>query len=263
MRLLFILFCTFLTFSIISSPVMAKKTYEDYMHLRKKGQYRDRPLSEIRTGDKDDVMDELRGAIRDEIDSSMNKERKASKEKIDENKFIRDVRKIVKEEIEDAIKIKEKNYLSAGSFEIGGFLSYTSKGIESDENDNNTIMKIFPMVNYFIHDNIGIMIKGEADLNLTQSSQSYNVVLGPQYVFGIDRMDEICFYSSLFIGISYNSALSDSFGYRYGNELGMKFILTSGVILNFGVMIIFDNAGDNVTGFQNVFEPTIGISAWF
>ena len=98
----------------------------------------------------------------------MNKERKASKEKIDENRFIKDVRKIVKEEIEDAIKIKEKSYLSVGSFEIGGFLSYTSKGIESDENDNNTIMKIFPMVNYFIHDNIGIMIKGEAGLNLTQ-----------------------------------------------------------------------------------------------
>ncbi len=266
MRISSIISCIIAALLIFSGPrgqIYAQKSYEDYMYNRERNLNRDRPLSEIRTGDSDDVMDDIRGAVREEIDDTMNRERKASKKKIDKNRFIRDIRQIVREEIEDAIKIKEKSYLNFGTVEIGGFISYQSKGIESNENDNNTIVKLFPMINVFFHPNVAIGLKGEADLNLTQDTKSYNAGMGPVFIYGIGSAREICFYASIFAGASMNSALDDSFGYRYGNELGMKFLLTSGVIMNLGVMIVFDNAGDNVTGFQNIIEPTIGISAWF
>jgi hypothetical protein len=266
MRIFTIISCITAVLLISSNPnipLSAQQSYEDYMYNREKNLNRDRPLSEIRTGDSDDVMDDIRGAVREEIDESLNKERKASKKKIDKNRFIRDIRQIVREEIEDAIKIKEKNYLNFGTVEIGGFLSYQVKGLESDENDNNTVIKLFPMLNYFIHKNVAIGLKGEADLNLTRDTKSYNAGIGPVFIYGIDNANEFCFYASIFAGASMNSALYDQYGYRYGNEIGIKFILTSGVIMNLGVMIVFDNAGDNVTGFQNIIEPTIGISAWF
>ncbi len=254
------LFCII---SLICVSLQAQESYEDYMYMREKNIKRDRPLSEIRTGDNSDILDDIRGAVREEIDGTINKERKASKRKIDKNKFIMNIRQIVREEIEDAIKIKEKSYLSYGTFEVGGFLSYRSKGIESDENDNNTVIKVFPMMTFFLTGNAGITLKGAADINLTNDTRSYNVGMGPQFIFGIDPTDEICFYATIFLGVSVNTALNDSFGYRYGNEVGFKFILTSGVIMNLGLMIVFDNAGDRVTGFQNIIEPTIGISAWF
>lgn len=262
----FLLSCLLAVFffsSVFDQQITAQQSYEDYMYLREKKLNRDRPLSEIRTGDSSDVMDDIRGAVREEIDETMNKERKASKKRIDKNSFIRDIRQIVREEIEDAIKIKEKSYLNFGTVEMGGFISYQSKGVESDENDNNTIIKLFPAVNFFIHSNVAIGLKGEADINLTLDTRSYNIGLGPVFIYGIDTADKFCFYASIFAGISMNTTLNDSFGYRYGNELGLKIILTSGVIMNLGVMIIFDNAGDNMTGFQNIIEPTIGISAWF
>jgi len=265
MRLLSIVCCLIFIMNPFTGNVntYAQKSYEDYVQVRDRKMNRDRPLSEIRTGENEDVLDEVRGAVRDEIDDSISKERKASKKKIDKSKFIRDIRQIVREEIEDAIKIKGKRYLTEKTFEIGGFLSYQSKGIESNSADNNSIIKIFPMMSFFVHSNVAIWVKGAAMINLTSNTTSYNAGIGPQFIFALDRAEEICFYTTVFAGASKNSALKDSIGYRYGNELGLKFILTSGVILNLGVMIVFDNAGDKVTGFQNIIEPTIGISAWF
>lgn len=257
--------CALSIFFLLSGSytTSAEKSYEEYMEIRERKVNRDRPLSEIRTGENEDVMDEVRGAVRDEIDDSMNKERKASKKKIDKSKFIRDIRQIIREEIEDAIKIKGKRYLAEKTFELGGFLSYQSKGLESNSSDNNTIIKIYPMMSYFVHPNVAIWLKGAAVINLTSNVTSYNAGIGPQFIFPLNRAEDICVYTIIFAGASKNSTLKDSIGYRYGNELGFKFILTSGVILNLGVSIVFDNAGDKVTGFQNIIEPTIGISAWF
>lgn len=265
MRLLSFLCCVIIIFNPLTGSMdsYAQKSYEDYVQIREKKMNRDRPLSEIRTGESEDVLDEVRGAVREEIDDSISKERKASKKKIDKSKFIRDIRQIVREEIEDAIKIKGKRFLAEKTFEIGGFISYQSKGIESNESDNNSIIKIFPMMSYFLHSNVAIWVKGAAVINLTSNAKSYNAGMGPMFIFALDRSEEICFYTTVFAGASKNSTIKDSIGYRYGNELGLKFVLTSGVILNLGVMIVFDNAGDKVTGFQNIIEPTIGISAWF
>ncbi len=173
------------------------------------------------------------------------------------------MRRIVREEIEDAIKIRDKKYLVGGTWEAGGFISAQFKGLSSDENDNNFRFKVLPLVNYFLGRNLALSLRGEADFNITAGSQVYYVGAGPMFAFGIDKKEHFCFYTTIYAGMSVNTALSDSYGFRYGNEIGLKFILTSGVILNLGVMMAFDNAGEGVSGFQNIIIPTMGITAWF
>ncbi|MCP4132479.1 MAG: hypothetical protein GY754_16015 [bacterium] len=257
---LLIIFCILL---FGEYTAFSREHYEDYRSDRKRYERRDRPLSEIREEDREDILDDLRGAVREEIDESMSKERKASKKKIDESKLIQDVRQIVREEIEDAIKIKDSAYLKAGTWEVGGFFSFQVKALAGSTADNNTKLKLFPMVSYFLLTNLALGLKGEADLNLTTGTQSYTVGLGPQFIFGIDKADEICFYTTISLGVSIDTSRSSSLGYRFANELGVKFVLTSGVILNTGLMLVFDNGGDSMTGFQNLIIPAIGITAWF
>ncbi len=257
-------------------PAVSQDSYEDYRYQRdtynRDYPYqrsddgktrRESPLSDVSVREKEDFLDDLRGAVRDEIDTSISKERKASTQKINENKLIRDVRRIVKEEIEDAIKIKEKRYLTGGTWELGGFVSAQFKGLSSSEEDNNFRFRIQPTVNYFIFENMALSLRGEADFNVTASSQIYNAGAGPMFVFGLDRKETICFYTTIFAGVSMNTTLQNQMGFRYGNEFGFKFILTSGVILNFGALVAFDNAGDSMEGFQNIIIPTMGVTAWF
>jgi len=173
------------------------------------------------------------------------------------------VKRVVREEIEDAIKIKEKRYLSFGTIEVGGFVAFQTRGLESDERDINYIFQLFPLFNYFVHPNIAISVKAEANFNLTSNTQLFNVNVGPSFVFGINKSDSICFYASIYNGISMDTAKNTNIGYRFSNEVGLKFVLTSGVILNLGVMVVFDNNGEQVTGFSNLFVPSLGITAWF
>ena len=123
-------------------------------------------------------------------------------------------------------------------------------------------MKIFPVVNYFLGTNIALSLKGEAEFNFTTNVQNYYAGIGPQFAFGIDKNNRFCFYTAIYFGISMNSELSKGFGYRFGNELGLKIVMTNGVILNFGCMLAFDNAG-SIQGFQNLIIPTVGITAFF
>ncbi len=253
----------------------AQESYEDYRYARDKNnrQYpgakkkdyvrREKPLSDVKSVDSEGFFDDLRGAVREEIDSSISKERKASKKVINENKLIGDIRRIVKEEIEDAISIRDKKYLSQFTWEAGGYISAQFKGLSSNADDNNYRFKILPVVNFFLLKNMALGLRGEADINITTGSQVYNVGAGPMFVFGIDKKERFCFYTSIFIGMSYNTAVTNKIGLRYGNEIGLKYILTSGVILNLGIMVAFDNAGDNISGFQNLYVPTLGITAWF
>lgn len=265
--------CTvIITYSRNSS---AKETYEDYRtdqskFYNERSLYRPRkrynynkPLSEMKTGERKNFMEDLRGAVRDEIDQSISKERRASKKKISEGKLIKEVRKIVREEINEAIRMKEKSYLYPGTFEAGGFVSLQTKGLEGSSSDNNFIVKVFPMISYFLGKNIALGVKGEAEFNFTTKKNSYNVGIGPQFVFGLTKKDDVCFYATIFAGVSSNSSLeSNQFGYRYGNEMGIKFVLSSGVIFSLGAMIVFDNAG-SIEGFQNIIVPALGITAWF
>ena len=257
----------------LGAILYSQETYEDYREVRDKYNRRDyrsdsrgrrdRPLSELSTSEREDLLDELRGAVRDEIDESMSRERRASKKKIDKEKLITDVKRVVREEIEDAIKIKEKRYLSFGTIEVGGFVAFQTRGLESDERDINYIFQLFPLFNYFVHPNIAVSVKAEANFNLTSNTQLFNVNVGPSFVFGINKSDSICFYASIYNGISMDTAKNTNIGYRFSNEVGLKFVLTSGVILNLGVMVVFDNNGEQVTGFSNLFVPSLGITAWF
>lgn len=260
----------------LGALLYSQESYEDYRNVRDrydrrgyldsqkgKADKRDKPLSELSSGEKEDLLDELRNAVRDEIDESISKERKASKKKVDRDRLIVDVKRVVREEIEEAIKIKEKRYLSFGTIEVGGFIAFQTLGLESDERDINYIFQLFPLFNYFVHPNIAMSLKSEMNFNLTTNTQVFNINVGPSFIFGINKTDSICFYNSVYVGISMDTAKNTNVGYRFSNEIGLKFVLTSGVILNLGVMIVFDNSGEQVTGFSNMFVPSLGITAWF
>jgi len=255
---------------ILCGSVYGRESYEDYMEKKKtdgktKDIYikKDKPLSEISPEDQEELLDELRGAVREELEQSIKGEKNKDEKKVNHSKFVEEVRSIVKEEIEDAIKIKQSKYLKRWTVELGGFLSYQAKGVDSDENDNNNVLKVFPQFALFLDSNIAFAIKGEAEFNLTNDTQSYAGGAGPQFVFGLTKKDDVCFYADIMAGVSRNSEVSDELGYRYSNGFGFKFVMTSGVIFNIGVQVVFDNLGENVTGFQNVIVPTIGITAWF
>jgi len=259
-----------ITIIIISGSIYGRESYEDYMDKNNKSSYnkdieikRDKPLSEINPEDKEELLDELRGAVREELDQSIKDEKNDKDKKINQSKFVDEVRSIVKEEIEDAIRIKQSKYLRKNTIELGGFVSYQAKGVDSDEQDNNNVLKVFPQFAFFIDNNIALALKGEAEFNLTNNTQAYSGGIGPQFIFGITKKDDVCFYADIMAGISRNSQVNNKIGYRYSNGFGLKFVLTSGVIFNTGVQLIFDNLGQNVTGFQNVIVPTVGITAWF
>ncbi len=255
---------------ILSGSLYGRESYEDYMEKNKKGNYgkdinikRDKPLSEIDPDDKEELLDELRGAVREELDQSIKGEKENNEKKINQSRFVDEVRSIIKEEIEDAIRIKQSKYLRRFTVELGGFVSYQSKGVDSDENDNNNILKVFPQFAFFLDNNIALALKGEAEFNLTNDTHAYSGGFGPQFVFGITKKDDVCFYADIMAGISRNSQVGSKIGYRYSNGFGLKFVMSGGVILNTGVQLIFDNLGENVSGFQNIIVPTIGITAWF
>lgn len=265
------LICSFCAAALlfVTAGIYARESYEDYMERKYRGNRqdirvkRDRPLSEIDPAEREDLLDELRGAVREEIDQSIREDKGDERKRINESRFIEDVRSIVREEIEDAIKIKQGRYLKKGTVEVGGFLSYQARGVDSDKDDNNNILKIFPQFAYFLSDNVAIALKGEAEFNLTTDKQAYAGGAGPQFVFGITKRDDVCFYADMMAGVSRNTELNDKFGYRYSNGMGLKFVLTSGIIFNAGVQLVFDNLGEDVSGFQNIIVPTIGITAWF
>jgi len=254
---------------LLCGAIYGRESYEDYMN-NNKGSYdkdieirRDKPLSEINPDDREELLDELRGAVRDELDQSIKEDNSDKDKKINQSKLVDEVRSIIKEEIEDAIKIKQSRYLKKYTLELGGFVSYQAKGVDSSEQDNNNILKVFPQFSFFLDNNIAIAIKGEAEFNLTNKTKAYSGGAGPQFVFGITKRDDVCFYADIIAGISRNSEINDKIGYRYSNGFGLKFVLSSGVIFNTGVQLIFDNLGQSVSGFQNVIVPTIGITAWF
>jgi len=255
---------------ILCGSIYGRESYEDYMNKNKKESNnknieikRDKPLSEIKPEDKEELLDELRGAVREELDQSIKGEKNDKDKKINQGKFVDEVRSIVKEEIEDAIRIKQSKYLRRYTVELGGFISYQAKGVDSSAKDNNNLLKVFPQFAFFVDNNIALAVKGEAEFNLTNHTQAYSGGAGPMFVFGLTKKDDVCFYAEIMAGVSRNSQVSNKIGYRYSNGMGLKFVLTSGVIFNAGVQLVFDNLGQNVTGFQNIIVPTIGITAWF
>jgi len=258
----------------------ARQSYEDYRGERNSENYnsssnkktdinkrtnfveKDKPLSEINAGERDEFIQELRKEVKDEIDKSLRKERKAKKKKINKDEIISDVKKIVKDEINNAILVKQKKYLARNTLEFGGFISFFVTGLNSDSTDNNWLLQVFPVFNWLIIPNVALAVKGEITFNITTGTQQYVASAGPMFTFGVNKADTIVLYAAIYGGISYNSALTNKLGFRFINEFGIKFIFNPGVALTLGVQVIFDNAGDNITGFQNLYMPAIGVTAW-
>ncbi len=63
-----------------SININARESYEDYMERKSKKDSsviikRDKPLSEIDPSEKESILDELRGAVREELDQSLKEEK--------------------------------------------------------------------------------------------------------------------------------------------------------------------------------------------
>ena len=215
------------------------------------------PLADIKNPQRVDFLQDLRGAVRDEIDTSMSKERKAKRTNIDEDRIIRDVRRIVKEEIEDAIRIKEAEYLSAGTIELGGSISAQFDGLGSG---NSSRFQILPVFNYFFVQGFGLSFKGEVDMSFDKNDEiNYNICAGPIFVFGLNRRNSVCFFTGIYAGVVSNDR---DLGFRYANEMGFKFVLTRGVLLSASLMVAVD-LHDRKGDLENKIMPAIGITAWF
>ena len=67
---------------IVSGSIYGRESYEDYMDQKNKNSYnkdidikRDKPLSEINPEDREELLDELRGAVREELDQTISNEK--------------------------------------------------------------------------------------------------------------------------------------------------------------------------------------------
>ena len=75
---------------LVTAGIYARESYEDYMEQKYRGSNenirvkRDRPLSEIDPAEKEDLLDELRGAVREEIDQSIKDEKTDNTKKVNE-----------------------------------------------------------------------------------------------------------------------------------------------------------------------------------
>lgn len=254
---------------LLFSQAYGRDSYEDYIDRKNKTDYyeyneikSDRVLSDIKPDERDVLLDELRGVVREELNGNPDSEKKAVKKNNKNSRFAEDVRSIVKEEIDEAIRIKQGRYPAGRIFETGVLFSYKAKGAGSDDNDDN-ILKVFPQVSFFIDKNVALALKGGVDFNLTDKTRAYSVCAGTQFVYGITKTDDVCLYADIMAGISRNSEISNDTGFRYSNGFGLKFVTVVGVSFNAGVQLVFDNLDDSVTGFQKSVEPVIGITAWF
>ena len=229
----------------------------------------ERPLADIREGERSSFLEDLRGAVRDEIDATIGIERKpaVNETTIDEDRLIRDVRRIVKEEIEDAIRIKEMRYGSSGTFEAG--VSFASEfEIFSSTNFKNSRLQVQPLINYFLLDGFGLSLKGGAGLSVTDLAENWNLGIGPIFTFGLNRSDTMHFFTGIYAGITSikeDRRGSDSkYGLRYSNEFGVKFELARGILLSTSVMMGFDFInGSSRDNFKSSVMPMVGITAWF
>jgi len=223
----------------------------------------DKTPSDIKPEYREELLKDIRGVIREELDQD-DKEKKNDKEKkTKKGRFSDEVRSILKEEIDEAIRIKQSKYLRKYTVELGVLVSYQPKGADSDENDEGNLLRVFPQFAFFIDNNVALALRGETEFDLTNNTRAYSGVAGPEFIFGITKKDDVCFYVDIMAGVSRNSRVSNRLGYRYTNGCGLKFLLTRSLNFNAGVQLVFDNLETDRKEFKKDIVPTIGLTAWF
>jgi len=264
---------TFILILAVSGSLVARDSYENYMQDRtmknaakKKKIKKEKPLSEMNTKEREEFYDDLRGAIREEIDKTISKERKASKKKVDKGSIVDKVRKIVKDEINDAIKLKQKDYFTFGTWEIGGALNWQIPvPVWSSSTDYPNTLEFTLITNFLFSSTFTISFRGTIDWAIATNQFGFEVLLGPQFQYRLGGLKWLGFYATIYVGYGINpSFASSNYGFKVANELGFKFILPNhGPIITIGCLGQWDETGPSMNGLQFFVKLYVAITGWF
>ena len=159
-----------------------------------------------------------------------------------------------------------KKYAEPGVMEAGGFMSTQIPFLNADAEDNNLLIRVFPTFNYFLLEFFSVGIKSEVSVNLTTSDMMIHGGIVPQATLPLPSflvLKEWHLFLNAYLGAHFDSSLTNALGYRYANEIGVKFLLNKKLFLNVGLQYFFSNHGDKKDAFQNVFLPTVSVTGWF
>jgi len=249
-------FLVVLFFMFFSSQVLFADSYENYR------QYRDSSnadyITETKTNEPWGIYDGLRNSIKDEVNRGLlEPDSMETNSDLDET-----IRKIVREEIKKTLQRERKKYLTAGVFEIGGYVSGQLHSPYSGTGGNRTdTILTAGVMNIFIINNLALSFKGEGDFDITNNHQLYYIGIGPMFAFGLDSSNQIAVYFSIHGCFRVNSFFKDKYRQRYANEIGFKLGLGR-AILNIGLSVGFENDKMKSLNFTVDVNPMIGITTW-
>jgi len=239
-----------------SSQVLFADSYENY------GKYGDGGVNYIaaaETGKHWGIYDGLRNSIKDAVGKGL-----ADPDSIDKNGDLDEtVRKIVREEIKNALQQEKKKYATAGVFEIGGYVSgQLHSPYCGNDGERANVVFTSGVMNFFPVDNAAFSLKGSGEFDISRNHQLFYVGMGPLFAFGLNSTNRIALYFSIYGCLVVNSFFHDKYGWRYCNEIGLKFGVGR-VVLNIGVTAGFEsNKIRSSSKFDTVVNPLIGITAW-
>lgn len=257
------------------------ENYEDYLEYRAAKNAnagrdaREAPLSDMEGKGRGNIYNNLRGYIRDEIDQTI-AERRHARGELNNDRLSQEIRTIVREEIRDVANIKRKKYLDRWTVEFGGMFAFGVNFVKDDkkiynttkEMETNLFGKASPFVNLFFFKYFALSAKFDFDFNFKTAEGAGAVVcnanLGPMFAVGLNKPDTIIFYIAVYGGICSDTNLSTKsyVGFRYSNDVGLKFQLTPGVMLNVGINVAVNIRETDFSFFDTNVVPYVGVSAW-
>ena len=254
----------FLFSVFFSSQALFAESYEDYRKYRGSSNASD--IKAAKNSEPWGIYDGLRSSIKDAVDEGL-----VDPDSIENSDLDKAIRKIVREEIENALRKERKKYSTAGVFEIGGYISamfhapYYGNSEGGDKGATTNVILTSGVMNFFPVNNLAFSLKSEGEFDIKHNQQFYNLGVGPMFALGLDSANTIALYFALYYCVTINSFLDnkdDKFGWRYVNELGLKFGIGR-VIVNVGFAVGFDGNQLSSSNFSAIINPMIGITAWF
>jgi len=204
------------------------------------------------------IYDGLRDFVKHEVDKGL-----TDSDSIEANRELNEaIRRIVRDEIENALKREKKQYATKGVFEIGGYISgQFHSPYSKDEGERTDVILTSGVMNFFVIDNLALSFKGAGEFDIGNNHQLYHLGIGPMFAFGLDNFNQIGIYLSIQGCLTFNSILSNKYGFRYANEVGFKFGFGR-AILNVGLTVGIENNKVRASDFSTVVNPMIGITTW-